>query len=355
MTFRGVEQSVYAGDIPLVTDPRRIVMRKFHVSASGATERCTATVRQCPYGEERHFHSLREAVTASMSNEFAAPAPVDDGEGQRRAQAAEVARQEANEAFVEEARANEQINEDGSARVELPIRWRHHGYDGGSDYYATEPMRIGKRQNPFTLWEKMKNGDEVRLSFGRGHGYGYAWVRDTPELQEQVRAYLTGLKDRLDDVRIADRLMSGTGLSASDLDKSRKQRELEKHREAFRAHLAKYEESGSKVTVSPDNQDVALVEETHKGMAVATVVKMSPTYSGYPQEVRGKNIAGLLAKNPNLKGVDPLAIARGEVLSGGTTALRRSKVMAMRKSPDYTREQKSAAIDFYNANFRDWD
>lgn len=330
-------------------------MRKFHVSASGATERCTATVRQCPYGEDRHFDSLREAVTASMSSAFDSPPAVDDGEQERVARAAAVARQEAIDAFVAEARANEQINEDGSARVELPIRWRHHGYDGGSDYYATESLRIGKRQNPFTLWEKMKNGDEIRLNFGRGYGYGFAWVTDTPELQEQVRAYLTGLKDRLEDVRLADRLMSGSGLSASDLDKNRKQRELEKHREAFRAHLAKYEEAGHKVTVSPDNQDVALVEETHKGGNVATLVKMSSTYGGYPQEVRGKNVAALIAKNPNLKDVDPLAIARSEVLSGGTTALRRSKVMAMRKSSDYTLEQRKAAVDFYNANFRDWD
>lgn len=46
---------------------------KFHITRAGRTEPCTATVRACPLGEENHFGSLAEAVSASVAAEAADP------------------------------------------------------------------------------------------------------------------------------------------------------------------------------------------------------------------------------------------------------------------------------------------
>ncbi|MEQ6896234.1 hypothetical protein [Microbacterium sp. KR10-403] len=46
-------------------------MAKFHVTRSGKTEPCGATVRACPLGGANHFGSLEEAVAYSLSPTFA--------------------------------------------------------------------------------------------------------------------------------------------------------------------------------------------------------------------------------------------------------------------------------------------
>lgn len=40
--------------------------RRFHVTKSGRTEPCTATVKACPLGEANHFGSPEEAINASL-------------------------------------------------------------------------------------------------------------------------------------------------------------------------------------------------------------------------------------------------------------------------------------------------
>jgi len=48
--------------------------KKFHITKSGRTEPCGATVKACPLGEANHFDSLQEAANASLQG-FVSPAP----------------------------------------------------------------------------------------------------------------------------------------------------------------------------------------------------------------------------------------------------------------------------------------
>lgn len=45
--------------------------RKFHVTKSGRTEPCTATVKSCPLGEANHFGSPAEAINAALAADLA--------------------------------------------------------------------------------------------------------------------------------------------------------------------------------------------------------------------------------------------------------------------------------------------
>ncbi|MEQ6896233.1 hypothetical protein [Microbacterium sp. KR10-403] len=310
-------------------------MAKYHVTKSGRTEPCTATVRACPLGEANHFASAQEAIQASMAE---TPKEVDTSD----------LLQESVKQFCAEAEKREVIEEDGSAVVTIPGTWRWQSEDGPRESDFAE-FKVGRRQNPQSVWNKFVKDGVVTVKRYRGdHG---TTTELTPELEASVSAYFTGLKERIGLMRTGQEIFAELGVSQAQLEKKAKEKHL---RDASESTKVKYAAEGWKVTTSQENQFVFLVEgevvgtdgKSHK---LAAVMNTTGTYTR-SQPVVGKHTEKILQKHPSLK-AEQLELLRHEVWRDRARLDKLVLDWRKRRDPainDLPKETIQELIHFYN-------
>lgn len=303
-------------------------MPKFHVTRSGKTEPCGATERACPLGEANHYDSFQEAARSAITGRR------EDVRGMETAKVD-------TEAVADFARrSHEELHDDGSATVVLPLRWRFSTPDGLNETDHVK-IRIGRRQKPSTVWTSLKKADGAVEVPGMGHAVFETRLDD--EKMAVADRYFEDLTARLDDKRkVLKALDVGFGVNPA-------RERQETARENARAKASKSKEQdkerGLAIQESSENELVYLASKSITGKSgaewhVSYLKNTTETYS-VSVPVYGKPADALLAKNPSIE-ADKEALLRAHVYKN------RSAVMKYRKDASLDRELRQRLIAFYN-------
>ncbi len=105
-------------------------MKKFHVSAKGNPEPCTATKRACPRGgEEAHFGSQADAARAAIQSELATiENRITEVDAEHKEVSTRVRIQEARVRFLEDGHSARELKERESFAESAPLELREHFY-----------------------------------------------------------------------------------------------------------------------------------------------------------------------------------------------------------------------------------
>lgn len=105
-------------------------MKKFHVSAKGNPEPCTATKRACPRGgEEAHFGSQADAARAAIQSELVTiETRITELDTEHREVQTKVRIQEARVRFLEDGHSARELKERELFAESAPLELREHFY-----------------------------------------------------------------------------------------------------------------------------------------------------------------------------------------------------------------------------------